>query len=87
MGCWLGTGDPYRAPETWTRQAYRNLVYFHEVDKGGHFAAWEEPLPSTEITRRTLAEVGPPAVARLIRAINRPGARPRTSFVSRMPPP
>jgi pimeloyl-ACP methyl ester carboxylesterase len=27
----------------WARRAYRNLVYFHEVDKGGHFAAWEEP--------------------------------------------
>jgi pimeloyl-ACP methyl ester carboxylesterase len=35
--------DVYRAPETWTRRAYRNLIYFHEVDKGGHFAAWEQP--------------------------------------------
>jgi pimeloyl-ACP methyl ester carboxylesterase len=33
----------YRAPETWARRAYRNLIYFHEVDKGGHFAAWEQP--------------------------------------------
>ena len=33
----------YRAPETWARRAYRNLVYFHEVDRGGHFAAWEQP--------------------------------------------
>ena len=40
----------YRAPETWARRAYRNLIYFHEVDKGGHFAAWEEPqLFSEEI--------------------------------------
>jgi pimeloyl-ACP methyl ester carboxylesterase len=36
-------GEIYRAPETWTRKAYPNLVYFNEVDKGGHFAAWEEP--------------------------------------------
>ena len=35
--------DVYRAPETWARRAYRNLIYFHEVDRGGHFAAWEEP--------------------------------------------
>ncbi len=35
--------DVYRAPETWARRAYRNLFYFHEVDKGGHFAAWEQP--------------------------------------------
>ncbi|WP_378950076.1 epoxide hydrolase family protein [Mesorhizobium sp. ANAO-SY3R2] len=36
-------GESYQAPETWARRAYRNLSYFHEVDKGGHFAAWEEP--------------------------------------------
>jgi len=42
--------EVYRAPETWARRAYRNLIYFHEVDKGGHFAAWEQPeLFATEI--------------------------------------
>src|SRR5437762_586368 len=35
--------DVYRAPETWARRAYPNLIYFHAVDKGGHFAAWEQP--------------------------------------------
>lgn len=35
--------DVYRAPETWARRAYRKLIYFNEVDKGGHFAAWEQP--------------------------------------------
>jgi pimeloyl-ACP methyl ester carboxylesterase len=35
--------DVYRPPETWARRAYRNLTYFHEVDRGGHFAAWEQP--------------------------------------------
>jgi pimeloyl-ACP methyl ester carboxylesterase len=35
--------DVYRPPESWARRAYKNLVYFHEVEKGGHFAAWEEP--------------------------------------------
>jgi pimeloyl-ACP methyl ester carboxylesterase len=35
--------EVYRAPETWARRAYRNLIYFKEVDRGGHFAAWEEP--------------------------------------------
>jgi pimeloyl-ACP methyl ester carboxylesterase len=33
----------YRAPKTWTQRAFRNLIYFHQVDKGGHFAAWEQP--------------------------------------------
>jgi pimeloyl-ACP methyl ester carboxylesterase len=35
--------EVYRAPETWARRAYKNLSYFNEVDKGGHFAAWEQP--------------------------------------------
>lgn len=35
--------DVYRPPESWARRAYRNLIYFHEVDRGGHFAAWEQP--------------------------------------------
>jgi pimeloyl-ACP methyl ester carboxylesterase len=36
-------GEIYRAPRSWTQRAYRNLIYFNEVDKGGHFAAWEQP--------------------------------------------
>jgi pimeloyl-ACP methyl ester carboxylesterase len=35
--------DAYLPPETWARRAYPTLAYFHEVDKGGHFAAWEQP--------------------------------------------
>jgi pimeloyl-ACP methyl ester carboxylesterase len=35
-------GESYHAPETWARRAFRNLIYFHEVDRGGHFAAWEQ---------------------------------------------
>ena len=35
--------EVYRSPEAWARRAYPNLIYFHEADKGGHFAAWEEP--------------------------------------------
>ena len=36
-------GEIYRAPKTWTQRAYPTLSYFNEVDKGGHFAAWEQP--------------------------------------------
>ena len=36
-------GEIYRAPRSWVEKAYPNLIYFNEVDKGGHFAAWEEP--------------------------------------------
>lgn len=36
-------GEIYRAPRSWTERSYPKLIYFHEVDKGGHFAAWEQP--------------------------------------------
>jgi pimeloyl-ACP methyl ester carboxylesterase len=36
-------GEIFRAPRTWVEKAYPNVVYFNEADKGGHFAAWEEP--------------------------------------------
>jgi pimeloyl-ACP methyl ester carboxylesterase len=40
----------YQAPRSWTEQAYPNLIYFNEVDKGNHFAAWQEPsLFTTEL--------------------------------------
>jgi pimeloyl-ACP methyl ester carboxylesterase len=35
--------DVYRPPEKLARRAYRNLTYFNGVDKGRHFAAWEQP--------------------------------------------
>jgi pimeloyl-ACP methyl ester carboxylesterase len=43
VGITVFPDDVYRPPETWARRAYPNLSYFHEVDKGGHFAAWEQP--------------------------------------------
>ena len=36
-------GEIFRAPRRWVEKAYPNLIYFNEVDRGGHFAAWEEP--------------------------------------------
>jgi pimeloyl-ACP methyl ester carboxylesterase len=36
-------GEQYEAPRTWTERAYPNLIYYNKLDKGGHFAAWEEP--------------------------------------------
>ena len=35
--------EQYQAPRRWAEQAYPNLIHFNEVDKGGHFAAWEQP--------------------------------------------
>ena len=40
----------YQAPRSWTEKAYPNLIYFNEVGKGNHFAAWQEPtLFTTEV--------------------------------------
>jgi len=43
-------GEIWRTPRSWVERAYPNTIYFNEVDKGGHFAAWEEPdLFATEL--------------------------------------
>ncbi len=36
-------GEQYQAPRSWTERAYPKLIYYNKVDKGGHFAAWEQP--------------------------------------------
>ena len=36
-------GEQYQAPRSWTERAYPKLIYYNQLDKGGHFAAWEEP--------------------------------------------
>jgi pimeloyl-ACP methyl ester carboxylesterase len=43
-------GEIWRTPRSWVENSYPNVSYFNEVDRGGHFAAWEEPeLFSTEM--------------------------------------
>jgi pimeloyl-ACP methyl ester carboxylesterase len=44
-------GETVRAPRSWVERTFRNLIYFHEVDKGGHFAAWEQPELFSEEVR------------------------------------
>jgi pimeloyl-ACP methyl ester carboxylesterase len=44
-------GELYQAPRTWAEQAYPGLIYYNEVDKGGHFAAWEQPRLFSEEVR------------------------------------
>ena len=36
-------GEIYRAPRSWAEKSYQKLIYWNEVENGGHFAAWEEP--------------------------------------------
>ena len=44
-------GEIFRAPRSWVEQGYPTLTYFHEADRGGHFAAWEEPQLFAEEVR------------------------------------
>jgi pimeloyl-ACP methyl ester carboxylesterase len=36
-------GELFQAPRHWVKKAYHDLIYYNEAEKGGHFAAWEEP--------------------------------------------
>jgi pimeloyl-ACP methyl ester carboxylesterase len=52
--------EVYRAPETWARRAFRDLIYFHHADRGGHFAAWEHPELFAAELRAAFASVRTP---------------------------
>jgi hypothetical protein len=42
----------YQAPRSWTEQAYPKCIYYNRLEKGGHFAAWEQPeLVTTEMRK------------------------------------
>jgi pimeloyl-ACP methyl ester carboxylesterase len=41
----------YAAPRSWTERAYPNLIHFNRLDRGGHFAAWEQPMLFTSELR------------------------------------
>jgi pimeloyl-ACP methyl ester carboxylesterase len=44
-------GEIWRTPRSWVENSYPNLTYFNEVEKGGHFAAWEQPQLFSEEVR------------------------------------
>jgi pimeloyl-ACP methyl ester carboxylesterase len=44
-------GEIFQAPRSWVENSYPNVAYFNEVDRGGHFAAWEEPELFSEEVR------------------------------------
>jgi pimeloyl-ACP methyl ester carboxylesterase len=50
-------GEIFQAPRSWAERVYPNLVYFNEVDKGGHFAAWEEPELFSQEMRAAFASL------------------------------
>jgi len=47
--------EPYQAPRSWAERAYpNNLIPYHRLDRGGHFAAWEQPQLLTQELRTAL---------------------------------
>jgi pimeloyl-ACP methyl ester carboxylesterase len=44
-------GENYAAPRSWVEQAFPKLIYYNKLDKGGHFAAWEQPQLLSEDVR------------------------------------
>jgi pimeloyl-ACP methyl ester carboxylesterase len=52
-------GEQYQPPRSWAEQAYPELIYFNEVDRGGHFAAWEQPQLFTEELRAAFRSLRP----------------------------
>ena len=46
-------GELYQAPRSWAERAYPNLIHYNELDRGGHFAAWEQPQLLAEEVRAT----------------------------------
>jgi pimeloyl-ACP methyl ester carboxylesterase len=50
-------GEQYQAPRSWTEQAYPNLIHYGQLDRGGHFAAWEQPQLFTEELRAAFRPV------------------------------
>ena len=50
-------GEIFRAPRSWAEKVYPTLAYYNKVDRGGHFAAWEEPQLFAEELRAAFASV------------------------------
>ena len=44
-------GELFQVPRHWVKSAYHNLIYFHQAERGGHFASWEEPQLFSEELR------------------------------------
>ena len=50
-------GEIWRTPRSWVERSYPNVAYFNEVERGGHFAAWEEPELFSEEMRAAFASL------------------------------
>jgi pimeloyl-ACP methyl ester carboxylesterase len=55
-------GEQYQAPRSWTERAYPRLVHYNQLDRGGHFAAWEQPQLLAEELRAGFRPLRSPEV-------------------------
>jgi hypothetical protein len=56
VGCSIFPKEIYRAPRSWALLAYSNLIHWNELDRGGHFAAFEQPKALRKRTEDLLPE-------------------------------
>jgi pimeloyl-ACP methyl ester carboxylesterase len=59
VGVSVFPGELYQAPRSWAEQAYPNLVYYNQLDVGGHFAAWEQPQIFSDEVRASFRSLRP----------------------------
>nr|WP_272210252.1 hypothetical protein [Marinicella sp. W31]MDC2876119.1 hypothetical protein [Marinicella sp. W31] len=57
VGASIFPGELYRAPRSWAEQAYPQLIHWNELDKGGHFAAFEQPDIFIDELRATFSQL------------------------------
>jgi hypothetical protein len=57
VGFTVFPGEIFQAPRSWVEKVYPNLTYFNAVDRGGHFAAWEEPRVFAEELRAAFSSL------------------------------
>jgi pimeloyl-ACP methyl ester carboxylesterase len=55
-------GEQYEAPRSWTERAYPKLIHYNQLDRGGHFAAWEQPQLFAEEVRAGFRSLRTPKV-------------------------
>jgi pimeloyl-ACP methyl ester carboxylesterase len=66
-------GEIYRAPRSWAEQSFHKLIYWNEVSKGGHFAAWEEPEVFAAGDARRIPTAAPGLLKHVERRAHRAG--------------
>ena len=66
----------YKAPRSWAERAYSNLIYFSEVDRGCHFAAWQEPGAVQQRAPRGVPVTALTGYGRVARSPSAPPATP-----------